>query len=40
VHAITPMQSNQYYLGQFAIMFAYVFAALVVGAGTLRRVTK
>jgi ABC-2 type transport system permease protein len=40
VHAITSMQSNQYYLGQFAIMFAYVFAALVVGAGTLRRVTK
>jgi ABC-2 type transport system permease protein len=40
VHAITPMHSNQYYLGQFAIMFAYVFAALVVGAGTLRRVTK
>ena len=40
VPAITPMHSHQYYLGQFAIMFAYVFAALVVGAGTLRRVTK
>jgi ABC-2 type transport system permease protein len=40
VHAITSLQSNQYYLGQFAIMLAYVFAALVVGASTLRRVTK
>jgi ABC-2 type transport system permease protein len=40
VHAIAPQQSNPYYLGQFAIMLAYIFAALVVGAGTLRRVTK
>ncbi len=40
VHAITPLQSNEYYVGQFSIMLAYVFAALVVGAGTLRRVTK
>jgi ABC-2 type transport system permease protein len=40
VHAITPLHSNEYYVGQFAIMLAYIFAALVVGAGTLRRVTK
>jgi ABC-2 type transport system permease protein len=40
VHAITPLQSNEYYVAQFAIMLAYIFAALVVGAGTLRRVTK
>jgi hypothetical protein len=40
VHAITPLQSYQYYVGQFAIMLAYIFVALVVGAGTLRRVTK
>jgi len=40
VHAVAPQQSTPYYLGQFAIMLAYIFAALVVGAGTLRRVTK
>ena len=40
VHAITPLHSNEYYVGQFAIMLAYIFVALVVGAGTLRRVTK
>jgi ABC-2 type transport system permease protein len=40
VHAITPFQTNGYYVGQFAIMVAYILAALVVGAGTLRRVTK
>jgi ABC-2 type transport system permease protein len=40
VHAISPLKSNQYYVGQFAIMLAYIFAALIVGAGTLRRVTK
>lgn len=40
VHAITPLQSGQYYVGQFAIMLAYIFAALVVGASTLRRVSK
>jgi ABC-2 type transport system permease protein len=40
VHAINPLQSNQYYVGQFAILFAYILAALVVGAGTIRRVTK
>jgi ABC-2 type transport system permease protein len=40
VHAIAPFQTNEYYVGQFAIMVAYIFAALVVGAGTLRRVTK
>ncbi|HVB50981.1 MAG TPA: ABC transporter permease [Acidimicrobiales bacterium] len=40
VHAITPQQSDSYYLGQFAIMLAYIFAALVVGGGTLRRVSK
>jgi len=40
VHAITPQQSSPYYVGQFAIMIAYILTALVVGAGTLRRVTK
>ena len=40
VHAICSLQSNQYYVGQFAILFAYILAALVVGAGTIRRVTK
>jgi ABC-2 type transport system permease protein len=40
VHAIAPLQSGQYYVGQFAIMLAYIFAALVVGASTLRRVSK
>ncbi len=40
VHAIAPLQSHEYYVGQFAIMVAYIVAALVVGAGTLRRVTK
>ena len=40
VHAIAPFQTTAYYVGQFAIMVAYIFAALVVGAGTLRRVTK
>ncbi|MFI5036711.1 MAG: ABC transporter permease [Acidimicrobiales bacterium] len=40
VHAIAPLQSNLYYLGQFAIMLAYILAALVIGAATLRRTTK
>jgi ABC-2 type transport system permease protein len=40
VHAIAPLQANEYYVDQFAIMLAYIFAALIVGAGTLRRVTK
>jgi ABC-2 type transport system permease protein len=40
VHAISPFQTNPYYLGQFAIMLAYILVALVVGAATLRRVTK
>jgi ABC-2 type transport system permease protein len=40
VHAINPLESNQYYVGQFAVMLAYIFAALIVGAATLRRVTK
>ena len=40
VHAINPLQSNQYYVGQFAILLAYIFAALVAGASTIRRVTK
>ncbi|MGD0852716.1 MAG: ABC transporter permease [Acidimicrobiales bacterium] len=40
VRAIVPLQSNSYYVGQFAIMLAYIFVALVVGAATLRRVTK
>lgn len=40
VHAIAPLQSNWYYVGQFAIMLAYIFTALAVGAATLRRTTK
>jgi ABC-2 type transport system permease protein len=40
VHAISPLQTNLYYVGQFAIMLAYVLVALVAGAATLRRVTK
>ena len=40
MHAITPLQSNWYYVDQFAIMIAYVLVALVVGATTLRRTTK
>ncbi len=40
MHAIAPLQSNWYYVGQFAIMIAYVLVALVVGATTLRRTTK
>lgn len=40
VHAIAPLQSNWYYVGQFAIMLAYILVALVVGAATLRRTTK
>jgi len=40
VDAINPLQSNQYYVGQFAILLAYIFAALVAGASTIRRVTK
>jgi ABC-2 type transport system permease protein len=40
VHAITPLQSDQYYVGQFAIMLAYIFIALVAGAATLRRTIK
>jgi ABC-2 type transport system permease protein len=40
VHAISSSQSNLYYVGQFTIMLAYIFVALVAGAGTLRRVTK
>lgn len=40
VHAIAPLRSNTYYAGQFGIMLAYIFAALVVGASTLRRTTK
>jgi ABC-2 type transport system permease protein len=40
IHAIAPLQSTWYYVEQFAIMIAYVLAALVVGATTLRRATK
>ena len=40
VHAIAPLQSNWYYVGQFAIMLVYIFVALAVGATTLRRRTK
>ena len=40
VHAIAPLQSSSYYLGQFAIQVAYILVALVVGAATLRRTTK
>lgn len=40
MHAIAPLQSNWYYVCQFAIMIAYVLVALVVGATTLRRTTK
>ena len=40
VHAISPLQTNPYYLGQFAIMLAYILVALVVGAATLRRSVK
>jgi ABC-2 type transport system permease protein len=40
VHAIAPLQSSEYYLGQVAIMVAYIIAALAVGAATLRRTTK
>ena len=40
MHAITQLQSNWYYVDQFAIMIAYVLVALVVGATTLRRTTK
>jgi ABC-2 type transport system permease protein len=40
MHAIAPLQSNWYYVDQFAIMIAYVLVALVVGATTLRRTTK
>ncbi len=39
-HAIAPLQSNWYYMGQFAIMLAYIFVALAVGAASLRRRTK
>jgi ABC-2 type transport system permease protein len=40
VHAISPLQTNAYYVGQFAIMLTYILIALVVGGATLRRVTK
>jgi ABC-2 type transport system permease protein len=40
VHAIAPLQSNWYYVGQFGVMLAYIFFALVIGATTLRRTTK
>ena len=40
MHAISPLQSNQYYVGQFAIMLAYILVALVAGAATLRRTVK
>lgn len=40
VYAIAPLHSNWYYVGQFAIMVAYILVALVVGAATLRRTTK
>jgi ABC-2 type transport system permease protein len=40
VHAIAPLRSSSYYLGQFAIQVAYILVALVVGATTLRRTTK
>jgi ABC-2 type transport system permease protein len=40
VHAVTPLQSSSYYAVQFAIMIAYILAALLVGAATLRRTTK
>ena len=40
VHAINPLQSTSYYLGQFAIMAAYIVAALFIGSTTLRRRTK
>ena len=40
VHAIAPLESTWYYLGQFTIMVAYILVALVVGAATLRRTTK
>jgi hypothetical protein len=40
VHAICSLQSNQYYVGQFAILFAYILAALVAGASTIRRVAQ
>ena len=40
VHAITPMQSDSYYVEQFTIMVAYILGALVIGSTTLRRRTK
>ena len=40
VHAIAPLQSNWYYVGQFAIMLGYIFVALSIGAATLRRTTR
>lgn len=40
VHAIAPLQSNWYYVGQFCVMLAYILFALVIGASTLRRTTK
>ena len=40
LHAIAPLQSDWYYASQFAVMVAYILAALVVGANTLRRATR
>jgi ABC transporter DrrB family efflux protein len=40
LHAIAPLQSDWYYASQFAVMVAYILAALVVGASTLRRATR
>ncbi len=40
VRAITPLHSNQYYVGQFAIMLTYILVALVAGTATLRRTVK
>jgi ABC-2 type transport system permease protein len=40
VHAIDPLRSSLYYVGQFAVMLAYILVALVAGAATLRRSSK
>ncbi len=40
VHAISALQTDPYYLGQFTIMLAYILVALVVGAATLRRTVE
>lgn len=40
VHAVAPLESGWYYVGQFSIMLVYILVALVVGAATLRRTTK